>query len=127
GELSCDDNTVTLDGNGSTGGGPLAFQWFDSNGSIGVSPTVDVNEPGDYTLVVTNVLNGCTDQAVTTVEENDDEPVADIDLSGILTCDVTTVTLDGSSSSGVGTLTYQWLDGNNDIISDEISIDVNAP
>lgn len=128
GELSCDDNTVTLDGTGSTGGGPLAYQWFDpNNNSIGNGPTTEASLPGDYTLVVTNVLNGCTAEAVTTVDENNDEPVVVIELSGILTCDVTSVTLDGSNSTGIGTLTYQWLDENNNVISNQVSINVSNP
>ncbi len=127
GVLSCNTLSATLDGSGSNGG-VLTYQWLDANNDIiSVDPTTDVSIPGVYTLIVTNQLNGCTAEAMTTVDQDNDIPVSVPQVSGILTCYVTTVTLDGSNSSGIGTLTYQWLDANNDVISDQITFDINNP
>ncbi len=127
GTLSCNTTTVTIDGSGSNGGA-LTYEWLNANDEVeGTNPTVDVTLPGIYTLIVTNQLNGCTAETTATVDQENDIPVAVPEVSGILTCAVTTVTLDASNSTGIGTLAYQWLDSNNNVISDQISFDINTP
>lgn len=126
--LSCTIDSVTIDGSGSSGQGNLSYEWLDENNTvISNDPSTDVGDPGDYTLIVTDQLNGCTAEVITTVDENNDEPVADAQVSGVLTCDVGTVTLDGSNSTGIGTISFEWLDENNAVISDQISTDVGDP
>jgi hypothetical protein len=60
--LTCSDNEATLQGSGSTGSN-YSYAWNTANGRIvsgatTLNPVVD--EPGLYTLVVTNQTNGCT-------------------------------------------------------------------
>jgi hypothetical protein len=62
--IKCYGDTAMLDANGSVGNGPLSFSWSTVNGNI-VGPQ-DIAQPtvsefGIYALVVTQLLNGCTD------------------------------------------------------------------
>ena len=57
--------------------------------------------PGVYTLIVTNIDNGCTAIASVEIFEDVATPLADAGQDGILTCDITEITLDGSSTQVV--------------------------
>lgn len=127
GILTCEVSEVTLDGSGSSGNG-LTFEWFDENGIlISNNPQINVSDTGAYTLVVTNSDNGCTADVTVLVEQDVQEPDADAGEDGILNCNDTQTTLDGSGSSTGNNFTYSWLDESNTIIGDSISVDVNAP
>jgi hypothetical protein len=63
GVLSCSGAALQLSGSGSTGAATLSFAWTTSNGNIvsgGNTAFPMVNQPGTYTLTVTDG-NGCTD------------------------------------------------------------------
>jgi gliding motility-associated-like protein len=109
-QLNCITETVTLNGSGSSGNGPITFQWFGANGApLGTGSTLSVNTAGTYTLIVTNGSNGCTAQTQATVAVNEELPIVSASADGPLTCADLSVNLTGSGSSSSGTLTYQWL------------------
>ncbi len=124
--LNCTTSSLTLTGTGS--GSALSFEWFDDNMiSISNNSNATVSSAGVYTLLVTNGMNGCT--AVSTVEivPDTDLPVADAGVAELLTCDVTTVSLNGSGSSSGPTIEYQWLDPQGQIVGSATDIEVSAP
>jgi hypothetical protein len=62
-ELDCAGETASLNGTGSSGAPNLGFLWSTQDGHVvsgGNTPTPLINEPGTYTLLVTNPVNGCT-------------------------------------------------------------------
>ncbi|MCD6018336.1 MAG: hypothetical protein K0S53_1457 [Bacteroidetes bacterium] len=63
------------------------------------------NAPGTYTLKVTDAVNSCTNQAVTTVTQNITPPTPAASVSGSLTCTNSVVTVTATPAAGV---TYQW-------------------
>ncbi|HRO40202.1 MAG TPA: hypothetical protein PLZ25_09820, partial [Flavobacteriales bacterium] len=91
---------ITL--NGSSPASGVIFSWTASNGgnivSGGNTATPVVNAAGTYTLVVTNAV-GCysTDAAQVTV--NMTAPNASASVSDVLTCSMTSVTLNGGSTT----------------------------
>ncbi len=106
--ITCAQPEVTLSGAGTSIGSNFAYQWTGPgivSGSNGLFPTV--NMPGTYTLVVTNLVNGCVDSASVTVVENTTPPQALIQLPEPLDCMQPTVTLSGAGSS-TGQHSYQW-------------------
>ncbi len=62
--IECFGETATLDGSASSGNSALSYMWNTNNGVIvsgadSAAPTI--NEPGTYTLTVTQESNGCSD------------------------------------------------------------------
>ena len=121
GQFTCTVNTVVLNGNNSSQGSNITYQWSASNGGVilnGVNTlSPQVGTAGQYTLLVTDSGNGCTqtDQAVVTVDTI--SPNAQIATPGILTCVNKTVTLNGSASTPTIGLSYQWSTTNGNIQS----------
>ncbi|NJL74308.1 MAG: hypothetical protein HC892_03940 [Saprospiraceae bacterium] len=104
--ITCQGDTVTLTAT-TTLSDTRIYTWqgpnnFQSNDSI-----IQINQAGQYRLVVTNLLNFCTSLPDTaTVIDNSTPLNPQIIASGLLTCDQATVTLNGSST---GTNPqYQW-------------------
>jgi gliding motility-associated-like protein len=114
--LTCVPNTVTLDGTGSTGVG-ISYSWSGPgivNGANTANP--EVNQSGTYVLTIAST-NGCiaTDEVVVIPDAN--LPLADAGPNATLNCITTTIVLDGSSSEVGGSIVYQWVTVNGNIVS----------
>ena len=120
-QLSCTNNTVTLNGTTSTTTDPAntIYQWTTVGGNIvsgqGTSVII-VNQPGDYTLTLTNIVNNCSNSTTRTVSEDKVLPTINIAVPQDITCTRPTVTLDGSLSSGGNSMTYLWTASNGGVI-----------
>ncbi len=106
--------------NATASAGPnVSYNWTASPGGnilLGQNTlTPTVNEPGVYTLAVTNATNGCIATSSVTVSENVTPPMVDAGATATLTCAVTSLSLTGSSSAGVAT--YAWTTSNGNILS----------
>jgi hypothetical protein len=109
--LTCTNSTVTLNGNNSSPSGSLTYSWTTTNGNIQSgqnSANAVVNEPGQYTLVVTNTINGCTHSATTTVIQDSSIPVASAAVNDVLDCNTTQLTINGAGSSFGTNYTIAW-------------------
>ena len=60
---------VLLEGTGSSVGDPFSYQWIFNNALLGSELTLEIEEEGVYTFIVTNEENGCTNSAEITVTE----------------------------------------------------------
>jgi len=109
GLLTCDAIMVNLDGTNSSALGDLNYEWFLNNSSISTEESLEVDETGTYTLVVTDIDNGCTNTTTVAVTANLEEPTVIANVDGLLDCVNASSTLSGSGSSGTGTITYEWL------------------
>ncbi len=124
--INCNILSFDLDASGSSGIGNLIFEWQNENGdSLGNDAFLNVTTGGSYTLILTDEENGCTDQSTIDVIENTTEPTSVAEAEGMLDCQSSSVTLDGSNSTG-NPLNFQWLDENDEIISNDTSIDVST-
>ncbi|MGY5849781.1 hypothetical protein, partial [Salegentibacter sp. F14] len=106
-ELTCDTTSITLDASGSTVAGTASYLWDSGE----TTATLEVSEPGTYTVTVTDTENGCSDTAQVTVEQNIEAVDAQITGNQELTCDTTSITLDASGSTVAGTASYLWDSG----------------
>ena len=118
--LDCATSSVVIDGSGSQPIGDVSYEWTTTNGSIlsgqnTANPEVD--DAGDYILTVTDLSNGCTAVESISVVQDLTLPQVNIFNPLILTCDVTEIDLDGSSSSSGTNFTYQWTTSNGNITS----------
>ncbi len=113
--LTCALTQTNLDATASSGTN-FTYSWTASGGGhiLGSNTVLNpvVDEPGIYTLVVTNTANGCTRSSSVTALENVTPPAVDAGPGNKLTCDVTSLTLAGSSTGGNATYGWQTSGGN---------------
>ncbi len=113
--LTCAVTSVQLDGSSSTPG--ATFNWSGPNGFASTSPMPMVTAPGVYTLTATNPATGCVSTDTVTVTQNTTAPNASAGPDMTLTCSVTQVTLNGSSTTpGV---TFGWTGPNGYVTNDQ--------
>ena len=67
-QLNCDVTSVDLIGSSSTPN--VLYIWSGPDDFSDVAPVTTVSGPGDYTLTVTNPVNGCSSAATVTVEQD---------------------------------------------------------
>jgi len=107
--LSCTQQSVLLDGSASTPIGNLQFQWFDPAGNlVGVNPTYEATQPGDYQLVITDLTTFCVHENSSFIVQNEDLPVANIAPPAILNCNTSQVVLDAGLSDTGSEFNYTW-------------------
>ncbi|MFK7807062.1 MAG: gliding motility-associated C-terminal domain-containing protein [Saprospiraceae bacterium] len=109
--LTCDIFVAALDGTSSIQGPNYTYLWTTLDGNIVEGEetlTPEIDGCGTYTLEVTNQDDGCTNQDEVTVFCDTIAPVAAINVNGLLDCNNTEVTVDGSSSSSGPDYTYTW-------------------
>jgi gliding motility-associated-like protein len=117
-ELNCNVTAILLDASGSTGQGELSYAW--STGAT--TSTIEVSTPGEYSVMVTDADNGCTDTTLVEVMQDTTEIVAVIEGILNLNCANGTSVLDAGNSTGQGELSFLWNTG-----ATTSSIEVNTP
>lgn len=110
--LLCSQPSLTLDGSGSSTGSNFTYQWTSPNGGNFITPTniqsPQVDQPGTYQILVTNIQNGCTATAQVQILEDANDPVVQIATPGILNCNAAQITLNGNGSSTGNDISYAW-------------------
>lgn len=101
--LNCATTSLQLNGAGSSIGPQFSYIWSTPNGNVvggqaTLTPTIDA--PGVYTLVVTNLFNGCTDSDNVLVVQDVISPIADAGPDTGFPCGGGTATLDATGSAG---------------------------
>jgi len=74
-DLDCLQEEINLNGNNSSVGSEFEYEWTGPGiveGFTGLEPTI--NLPGEYELIVTNTINGCTETATVSIEANPEIP-----------------------------------------------------
>ena len=117
-DLDCNNPNTTLSASGSSAGSNITYEWFDGSGtSVGVGMSIMVFNPDDYNVVVTNTDNNCEVPSTSiTVSQNNNPPTATITGSPMIDCNSSSVILDGTSSTGSGTLSYSWTNSNGVVV-----------
>ncbi|MBK9018442.1 MAG: SprB repeat-containing protein [Saprospiraceae bacterium] len=120
-EINCLNANVTLDGTGSALGANILYLWTTVDGHI-VSGANTLNncvvdEPGTYVLLVTNLLNGCSDSDDVTVTANITLPAVNASVNAEINCLNANVTLDGTGSALGANILYLWTTVDGHIVS----------
>ena len=77
GTIDCDNNSITLGGSGSSTGAEFEYSWLNEAGETiyqGDELEYEVMSGGDFTLVVTNTLTGCSESSSALVETDEAFP-----------------------------------------------------
>lgn len=122
GMLTCLTTTLILNGSQSLPAGSqgLSFDWQTSQGVIvdgQGSPQLTIGAVGQYTLIVTDVENGCEDTFTLTVEGDDNLPTVSIAPADIINCLQSEITLDATASDQDPGLVYAWTTDNGVILN----------
>ncbi len=108
-QLSCIENEIEL--TVSTDAVDPTFEWTTMDGNIVNTNTEDniqVNSAGDYTVVITDGLSGCTTIGVYGISQNTDSPVVSIPAADDITCVDNEVMLSAMIDNGGTNLAYEW-------------------
>ena len=116
-DLTCDREMVLIDASGSDSGANLEYEWR-KDGEVFTpanETSFETDEPGEYTLTITNTDNGCTSPGTTIVEQIIDLPIVEAGEPIVLNCRDMMLNLDADGSSAGAEFTYTWsaMDGGN--------------
>lgn len=111
GTLNCVNQTILLDGSGSSSGPGVEIEWTTVNGNFlqgqqGLNPMI--GSAGTYTLTLTDTISQCKASASVIVMMDTIPPIADAGMDAVIPCGTVPGMLDGSASTGQGLLSYQW-------------------
>lgn len=124
GVLTCTNPSIQLDAVSSNAPQTLRYEWTGPNGFINLLKSPNVSVPGQYTVVVTDMLNGCNNSATATVRL-DAAPLAVSAVGGTLNCIVQAITL-SVSFSNVANPVIQWT-GPDNFISSQVAPSASIP
>jgi len=109
--LNCITSSVPLTATVSDAGPGFAIDWSGpaggfANGTDGLSP--EVVRPGNYSLTIENLTNGCRSTRSVLVEQDTVPPIADAGSDFVIPCFPELRQLDGSASSTGTIYSYSW-------------------
>ena len=102
--ITCSSSTINVSASTSAN---TTYTW--SGPGILTSTTatsINVNQPGNYNIVVMNTINNCTISANALVEEDKVLPAVNASSTGSLNCNVSSVNI--SATTSVTPVTYNW-------------------
>lgn len=127
--LICTTPSITLDGNGSSAGTGILYEWTALSGGNFISPVnipnPVVNEAGIYQIQVTDISNGCTSVDQVEIGSDPNDPEVQIVAPGVLNCTIHQIILDASASSSGSNFSYQWT-GPGGILSGDTSLQLQV-
>ena len=107
GQLTCAKTTSQLTASPGTG---VNYLWNISNQT---TRTINVSTPGTYTVTVTSTTTGCASSTSFTVTQDITKPNVNAGSDKILTCTVTSIALNGSSTTSGATFAWVASNGGN--------------
>lgn len=120
--LGCSPSTTFVRAVGSSFDEDYQFYWYTFNGNIlngQFTDQIEVSETGEYFLVATDTLSGCSDTTIAIVLASPDIPDAQVLPADTLNCLNTSILLDGSNSTLPPTGLLRWIDENGNILNQD--------
>ncbi len=120
--LTCIQNTATLT---ATSSQPGVYTWTGPNGFLKTGQSVTTTTPGVYTVTVIYPDN-CTATDIVEVFKDGSLPVSNAGLDQSITCNVTSVTLSGTSNLSTN-VQYVWTNSSGSVVGNTQNITVTEP
>ncbi len=120
-KFTCTINSISLEAiANSQSGNNLNYIWTSNNNqpitnSTQSNPQITI--PGTYTVIVTDIGNGCTSSSIVTVGIDTLRPGANAGNSQTLSCGLPEVNINGSSLNTNNNLIYEWTTSSGNIIT----------
>jgi hypothetical protein len=107
--LNCAVSETTLNGSGSSVGTEISY-WWTGPGLVSdpAGLNVTVNQPGNYTLLISNATNGCTSDITVAVAQDIAIPPADAGPDKVLNCYNVQQQLGGIGNPTGSNFTFSW-------------------
>ena len=118
--------TVMIGSQNSSQGPRFEYVWYDLMGmEVGYDAIIQVTESGMYTLVVTDLLQNCSNSSSVSVVDQRNEPIAIIlaDPDSIIDCFVQSVTLSGLDQPNA---IYQWSTSTGMLNGIDVSVNIGG-
>ena len=110
--LNCLLSAQTLLAQNTAPAGDFSYLWTSSNGGniTGGANTVqaEIDAPGTYTLLATNMQNGCTSTSSVAVVQDIVDPQIEVPPPAVFNCFLAEQTLNGQNLAPAGNFSYQW-------------------
>ncbi len=103
GQITCQQPSLALQGSSTTPS--VTYLWTSPSGQTFPVPTPTVSQAGNYILVVTNTVNGCSSSATANVAPDQNVPVVTV-TGGEITCNDANIGLTGSTNKP--DVTWLW-------------------
>lgn len=119
--LTCLEPQLSIGGAGTSIGSVFTYSWTSTDGNFlddTNSAITTVDSSGTYTLVVSNLVNGCADTAAVRIESDQEIPIVHPGPDTTLSCNRTSLRLDGSTSSAGSNMVYAWTAADGSIPTD---------
>lgn len=110
GSITCANPIVTL-GTAGSGQGNVAYAWSGPNGFASMMQNPQVTAPGSYTLVLTDLDNGCAASATAIVLEDTDGPLFILPQADSIHCNRMVSEITAPSFSGGAAYAWSTVDG----------------
>ncbi len=130
--LNCYQNKLWLDASKSDQGAGFSFMWNIIGGQVDSkidSLQILVSKPGDYDLIISDLVSGCKTSAKFTLSSDMSIPSSDAGPKDTLSCSNPLLKLTGSTGIPDSVAKYSWTSLNGKIISgkDSLSPSIGAP
>ncbi len=127
--LTCEISEVIIGSQASSQGPNISYTWVDEQGLvIGNSITLQVSEPGQYQLTVSDSNSGEMTIDLVVVSEDVEAPNLTVSTPQVITCATPQVTLMASASNVSESMAdYVWEGVSGNVISTEPTIVVDEP
>lgn len=113
--ITCTTNQVRLDGSKSASGVQIRYQWMELDGGLIVSgktaAVATVSRPGNYSLLVTNSITGCSSTDQVTVGGSEPLSVTSIQLLEVRCFGEATGSANLTLRGGQAPYNYTWSNG----------------
>ncbi len=121
--IDCNNSTTIITSNPDMDG--YLFGWAGPNNYTSSEENPTVDEAGTYSLVITNLINGCTSSYFVEVINDSTAPIADAGDDGELNCTTSIISLNGTGSSSGPNITYSWTTPDGNILSGQMTSSIN--
>lgn len=129
-QITCDNNSVSLNASQSTSGQHIVYTWTNAGGNVlGNSLSLSVTQSGNFTLVVEDTLSGCKASTNVLVAASEDFPAVDAGPDKLLNCNVSEAQLNGGLVMPNINVVLEWTGPAGGILTDPNlpGIDVAEP